>query len=113
MWDQVAGGMVSSGNDDLRREPRGKTHQRPEETVAWIKVVPENEASAELKAAYDHAAGARGSVANILRIHSVNPKAMLAHLQLYRELMFGESELTRAESEMLAVAVSSANECHY
>jgi len=81
--------------------------------VAWINVVPEKEASAELKAAYDHVAGTRGRVANIMKIHSVSPKAMLAHLQLYVELMFGESELTRAEREMLAVAVSSANGCHY
>ena len=81
--------------------------------MAWIKVVPEIEGSAELKAAYDYAAGSRGRVANILSIHSVSPKAMLAHLQHYRELMFGESELTRAEREMLAVAVSSANGCHY
>ena len=81
--------------------------------MAWIKVVPETGASAELKAAYDRAGGSRGNVANILRIHSISPKAMLAHLQHYLEVMFGESELTRAEREMLAVAVSSANGCHY
>ena len=104
--------MISSGTGDLRGE-LVKYTQSPEAAVAWIKVVPEIEASAELKAAYDHAAGSRGRVANILGIHSVSPKAMLAHLQHYRELMFGESELTRAEREMLAVAVSSANGCHY
>jgi alkylhydroperoxidase family enzyme len=38
---------------------------------------------------------------------------MRAHLALYRELMFGRSELTRAEREMIAVAVSVVNHCHY
>lgn len=81
--------------------------------MAWIDVIPEEEASAELKAAYDHVAGTRGRVGNIIKIHSVSPAAMLAHLRLYVELMFGASELTRAERETLAVAVSAANECHY
>lgn len=81
--------------------------------MAWIKIISESEASAELRAAYDEAAGKRGTVANILAIHSVSPRAMLAHLKLYVELMFGQSPLSRAEREMIAVAVSSANGCHY
>jgi uncharacterized peroxidase-related enzyme len=43
----------------------------------------------------------------------MHPQALLDHLRLYRELMFGESGLTRAEREMLAVAVSVENECRY
>lgn len=38
---------------------------------------------------------------------------MLAHFHLYTEIMFGTSELTRAEREMIAVAVSAVNGCHY
>ena len=34
---------------------------------------------------------------------------MISHLRLYADWMFGPSELTRAEREMLAVAVSSTN----
>ena len=32
---------------------------------------------------------------------------------LYREIMFGRSELSRADREFLAVVVSRANDCHY
>ena len=56
---------------------------------------------------------ADASTANIIASHSLNPAAMRAHLQLYRTIIFGESPLTRAEREAIAVAVSAANECHY
>ena len=50
---------------------------------------------------------------NVLASHALNPKAMQAHLALYRTVMFGDSPLTRAEREAIAVAVSAANDCHY
>ncbi len=81
--------------------------------MSWIKVIEREQAAGELADAYDKAASARGTVANILKVHSVHPRAMLAHLGLYTELMFGRSELTRAEREMIAVAVSATNRCHY
>lgn len=81
--------------------------------MAWIKVTDEAEAAGELRGAYASVRGARGEVANILKIHSVSPGAMSAHLELYRRLMFGPSELSRTERETLAVAVSSVNACHY
>jgi hypothetical protein len=50
---------------------------------------------------------------NVLASHSLNPGALQAHLELYRTIMFGESPLTRAERQAIAVAVSAANDCHY
>ncbi len=81
--------------------------------MAWIGMTDEGEAAGELKTAYERVAAARGRVANILRIHSVAPETMLAHLDLYRRLLFGPSELSRREREAVAVAVSAANSCHY
>ncbi len=81
--------------------------------MAWIRVEDEPDADGELREAYLRLASARGRVANILKIHSVSPRAMTAHLELYRELMFGRSELSRRERETIAVAVSAANACHY
>ncbi len=51
--------------------------------------------------------------ANIIASHSLNREAMLAHVRLYRTIMFGESPLSRAEREAIAVTVSAANDCHY
>jgi alkylhydroperoxidase family enzyme len=81
--------------------------------MTWIKVIDVPEAEGSLRGAYDEVASARGDVANILKVHSVNPKVLTAHLRLYRELMFGRSDLTRAERETIAVAVSVVNQCHY
>ena len=81
--------------------------------MAWIEVINEDEAEGALREAYDEVGAARGRVANILKLHSVHPEAMTAHLALYKELMFGRSELTRAERELIAVAVSVFNKCHY
>ena len=76
-------------------------------------MIEREQASSELAEAYERVAGERGTVSNILKVHSVSPRTMLAHLDLYKELMFGQSELTRSEREMIAVAVSATNGCHY
>ncbi|GAC1659190.1 MAG: hypothetical protein NVS4B3_27160 [Gemmatimonadaceae bacterium] len=81
--------------------------------MAWIRMIPEDEASSTLHDAYAEAGAARGGVANILKVHGVHPSLLVAHLRLYVELMFGRSELTRAERETIAIAVSVANGCHY
>ena len=50
---------------------------------------------------------------NIVRIHSVHPGVMQAHLELYRELMHRDGPLHRREREMIAVRVSGLNDCPY
>ncbi len=81
--------------------------------MAWISIVPETSAEGELREAYHTVRAARGEVANIYQIHSVHPEVMTAHLALYHELMFAPSELTRAEREAVALAVSATNGCRY
>ena len=81
--------------------------------MAWIKVLKVEGAEGVLRKAYEKAGATRGRIANILKIHSVHPNAMICHLDLYRELMFSRSELTRAERELIAVVVSVVNHCHY
>jgi alkylhydroperoxidase family enzyme len=58
--------------------------------------------------------GSKGErLPHILASHSLNEKALEGHLSLYRAIMFGESPLSRAEREAIAVVVSAANDCHY
>lgn len=52
-------------------------------------------------------------LANILKSHSANAPVLKGHLALYRAIMFGPSDLPRAEREALAVSVSIKNDCHY
>ncbi len=80
--------------------------------MAWIDVVREDEAEGELLEQYEKHKTPEG-VDNILKIHSLNPPSLRDHYQFYHTLMFGKSELKRAQREMLAVVVSRANQCHY
>jgi alkylhydroperoxidase family enzyme len=50
---------------------------------------------------------------NILRIHGVHSRTMRLHYDLYVELMRGPGPLSRVQREMIAVAVSASNGCHY
>jgi alkylhydroperoxidase family enzyme len=50
---------------------------------------------------------------NIIRIHGVHSAVLRQHYELYAELMRGPGPLTRVQREMIAVAVSAANGCHY
>lgn len=81
--------------------------------MAWIRVVEEAEAERDLARLYARMKDCDGRVDNILTIHSLNPTALQTHFDLYKACMYGASELTRAQREMVAVVVSVANECHY
>lgn len=81
--------------------------------MSWIRILSPEGSTGPLRAAYEKVGSARGTVANILGVHSVTPAVMTGHLDLYREIMFSRSELSRAERELVATAVSSSNECHY
>ncbi len=81
--------------------------------MAWIRIIPEEEADGELKRLYGQVTEPWGGVDNILKIHSLNPPSLSAHFEFYRTLMRGSSGLTRIQREMIAVVVSVANRCHY
>ncbi len=84
-----------------------------EKTRAWIEVIPEEAATGELKALYEEIRQRRGKIADILAVQSLHPGALRAHLELYLQVMFSRSGLSRAERELVAVVVSAANRCGY
>ena len=75
-------------------------------------ITPE-EAGPELAREYDKALKRAGRIWGVVAIQSHNPEALRDSIRLYSTLMFGESPLTRAEREMLAVVTSQVNECVY
>lgn len=50
---------------------------------------------------------------NIIRIHGLHSATLRQHYELYVELMRGPGPLTRIQREIIAVAVSATNDCHY
>lgn len=81
--------------------------------MAYIRVIDEDEADGELFEVYDHVQKARGRLSNVLRIESLNPRALRRHVDLYMELLFSKGPLSRPERELIAVTVSAANDCGY
>ena len=81
--------------------------------MARIKVIKYNEATGKLKEIYDELVSKRGKLANVLTIQSLKPESITTHINLYMDIMFTKSELSRAEREMMAVVVSVANKCSY
>ncbi len=79
----------------------------------YIRLIDEREAEGALREEYDAAMERAGKVFNIVKAMSLRPEVLAASMQLYREIMFGPSALSRAERELLAVVVSRANNCHY
>lgn len=78
-------------------------------SVAYIRVIHEDEADGKLFEIYDEIQRNRGRVSNILRACSLDYKALRAHLDLYMATCFSKGGLARREVELIALAVSVAN----
>jgi len=81
--------------------------------MARIKVISQEDATGRLKEIYDELIGKRGKLAEVHTIQSLRPESIVKHIDLYLEIMFSKSELSRAEREMMAVVVSKTNGCNY
>ncbi len=82
--------------------------------MAWIETIAEADAQGLLGELYERERDKQHHlVDNILKVHSLHPETLRAHLDLYRTVMYGRSGISRIEREMIGVAVSAINECHY
>ncbi len=81
--------------------------------MARINVIDYHEADRRLKEIYDDLMQKRGKLADIHKIQSLRPESIVRHMELYLDIMFGKSSLSRARREMIAVVVSVANGCQY
>jgi len=82
--------------------------------MAWIRMLAKSEAAGKLAEMYRRIAPRDGEVVDhILAVHSLHPTSLERHFELYKNIMYGEGPLSRRERELVAVAVSGANDCHY
>jgi uncharacterized peroxidase-related enzyme len=80
---------------------------------AWLRVPTEEEAPAAVRELFDKASQRLGFVPNVLRIYALRPRHLELWNAFYDDLMRGDSGLTKAQREMIAVVVSTVNRCHY
>jgi uncharacterized peroxidase-related enzyme len=81
--------------------------------MAWIKTIEPQQAEGELAKLYQAIGSARGGIANVHQISSLNSRAVKAHLEIYKAIVFQRSTLSRIDRERIAVVVSHANDCSY
>ena len=81
--------------------------------MAKIKVIQPDEADGRLNEIYTDLIAKRGKLAEVHKIQSLRPESIVKHIDLYLEIMFSKSELSRADREMMAVVVSAVNRCEY
>lgn len=82
--------------------------------MAWIPTIDPEDADAVLRSLYERSRDpATGALDNILAVHSLHPRGLEAHLDLYRAVMAPTRSLRKADREMIALVVSRINECHY
>jgi uncharacterized peroxidase-related enzyme len=89
------------------------SHRDAPERLTWLRVPAEEELPVEVLDLWAPSLEKLGFVPNVLRLFALRPSHLLAWTAHYDELMKGESGLTKAEREMIAVVVSVANDCAY
>jgi uncharacterized peroxidase-related enzyme len=89
------------------------TRAEPETRIARLHVPPEYEVPDEVKELWAKPLEKLGFVPNVLRVFALRPAHLLAWWSYYDELLRGDSGLSKAQREMIAVVVSATNRCHY
>lgn len=83
------------------------------ETISWLTIPEEGVLDEDLRKLFAKARERIGFVPNVFLGYMVRPSHFRHWFNHFKEIMQGESELTRAEREMISVVVSSENHCLY
>lgn len=82
-------------------------------TALDLPITPDDELPEGLNKYFSVCREKLGLLPNVLAAYSNDPAQLEAFTNFYNVLMLGESGLSKLEREMIAVVVSSANECFY
>jgi uncharacterized peroxidase-related enzyme len=83
------------------------------ERIAWLPVADEAALDEDVRALFEKARDRLGFVPNVFKVYAARPEHFRRWRAHFTEVTIGESELTPAEREMIAVVVSSENHCLY
>jgi uncharacterized peroxidase-related enzyme len=101
-----------------RKAPAGAAARRykaqPRAVVALeLPIPPRRRLAPDLQKYFGACEQALGFLPNVLKAYSFDEKKLRAFIDMYNDLMLGDSRLSKLEREMIAVVVSSANRCYY
>lgn len=82
--------------------------------MTWIETIEPKDASGELAEIYTSLRRSHGGVDEVMKVHSLRPVTMSAHLSLYHSVLHNpENKVPRWLLEAIGVLVSSINSCQY
>ena len=82
--------------------------------MTWIRSIPLDKATGELRSLYQRIKGPNDNVDNIMMAHSLRPHSMEGHLALYKAVLHHRGNaLPRWLLEALGLYVSMLNSCDY
>ena len=82
--------------------------------TAWIRMLSDEEADADLSEALALARTPHGTVDNVMRVHSLRPNTLRGHVVLYRATLHDDANtLPPWLQECIASYVSILNDCPY
>ncbi|WP_340108406.1 peroxidase-related enzyme [Pikeienuella sp. HZG-20] len=84
-----------------------------EENLTALNLPQESPLPEDIQKYYDICQEKLGLVPNVLAAYGFSAERLRAFSQMYNALMLAESDLSKAEREMIAVAVSAENHCLY
>ena len=86
---------------------------RTKNDVTALELGPPARLEPELAAYFEKCREKLGFVPNVLQAYAFDNAKLKAFILMADDLMLGDSGLSRLEREMIAVAVSAVNHCHY
>lgn len=82
--------------------------------MPWIETIAYKAASGRLKQLYDRVKGPGNTIDNIMKVHSLRPHSMEAHMALYKHVLHHSANtVPKWFLETLGVWVSVLNKCEY
>ena len=83
--------------------------------MATVKLISEEEATGKVKAIYDEIKADLGTdfVPNLYKAMAANPEYLEANRRKEKAIMSQSTRLDALTKEIIAVAVSAVNACHY
>jgi uncharacterized peroxidase-related enzyme len=87
--------------------------QDSQQHISRLSVPKEQALPDDVTTLFDKLRNKPGFVPNVYRAYSLRPQQLRGFIALYDAIMTEESGLTKAEREMIAVAVSAQNHCFY
>jgi uncharacterized peroxidase-related enzyme len=83
------------------------------ERIAWLPAAGEEPADPDVASLFERARERLGFIPNVFKVYATRPEHFKKWRPHFNEVTIGESELTVAEREMIAVVVSAENHCLY